>query len=154
MTVPPNADVIHGEVQDRVEGDGPVQASPSIIATPVLQDILAHPMVAPDSQTPRTQPVAVVAPHLDSMELPGIASHLANRPSMTVDEQKMFGSVLSPEGKDQVGGEREQSAYRRIVSRSSTMSPNDTENDDAEGWCKTVTNYTKGQIAKLIGDSD
>ncbi|KAG5630311.1 hypothetical protein H5410_002028 [Solanum commersonii] len=34
-------------------------------------------------------------------------------------------SVLSPEGKDEVGGKREQSAYRRDVPRSSTMSPND-----------------------------
>ncbi|WMV30894.1 hypothetical protein MTR67_024279 [Solanum verrucosum] len=50
------------------------------------------PMVAPDSQTPRTQSAAAVASRLDSMELPGNASHLANRPSMTVDEQKMFES--------------------------------------------------------------
>ncbi|WMV30642.1 hypothetical protein MTR67_024027 [Solanum verrucosum] len=62
--------------------------------------------------------------------------------------------VLSPEGKDQVGGKREQSAHRREVSRSNTMSPNDPEHDDAEGWCKTAMNYTKGRIAELIGDSD
>ena len=30
-TVPPDAEVIHGEVQDRVEGDGPAQAPPSTI---------------------------------------------------------------------------------------------------------------------------
>ncbi|XP_049378050.1 uncharacterized protein LOC125842778 [Solanum stenotomum] len=121
-TVPPDANVIHGYVQDCVEGDGPVQAPPSMIATPVLQDSLArmlgllegmtqagtlpvtsdasqtcvggqtlNPMVALDSQTPRTQPAAAVAPHLDSMEFPSIASHMANRPSMTIDEQKMFG---------------------------------------------------------------
>ena len=49
------------------------------------------PLVAPDSQTPRTQPAIVVAHHLDSMEFPDIASHLVNMPSMTIDEQKMFG---------------------------------------------------------------
>ncbi|KAG5580482.1 hypothetical protein H5410_051109 [Solanum commersonii] len=82
MTVPPDADVIHRGVQDCVEGDGPAQAPPNIIATPVLQDTLTRdgldgnvpvtsdasqtrvggqtpdPMVAPDSQTPRTQPAA------------------------------------------------------------------------------------------------
>uniref|UniRef100_M1DUY6 Uncharacterized protein n=1 Tax=Solanum tuberosum TaxID=4113 RepID=M1DUY6_SOLTU len=63
-------------------------------------------------------------------------------------------SVLNPEGKDQVGGKREQAAHHREVPRSSTMSPNDPEHDDAEGWCKTVKNYTKGRIAELIDDSD
>uniref|UniRef100_M1DFP4 Uncharacterized protein n=1 Tax=Solanum tuberosum TaxID=4113 RepID=M1DFP4_SOLTU len=63
-------------------------------------------------------------------------------------------SVLSPEGKDQVGGKRVQSVHHREVSRSSTMSPNDPEHDDAESWCKTVMNYTKRQITELIGDSD
>ena len=29
--VPPNGEVIHGDVQDRVEGDGPAQAPTSII---------------------------------------------------------------------------------------------------------------------------
>ncbi|WMV18698.1 hypothetical protein MTR67_012083 [Solanum verrucosum] len=41
-------------------------------------------------------------------------------------------SVLSPEGKDQVGGKKEQSVNHREVSRSSTMSPNDPGHDDAE----------------------
>ncbi|WMV47172.1 hypothetical protein MTR67_040557, partial [Solanum verrucosum] len=63
-------------------------------------------------------------------------------------------SVLSPEGKDQVGGKREQSVYRQKVPRSSTMFPNDLEHDDAEGWCKTTMNYTKRRITELIGDSD
>uniref|UniRef100_M1DXF1 Uncharacterized protein n=1 Tax=Solanum tuberosum TaxID=4113 RepID=M1DXF1_SOLTU len=54
-------------------------------------------------------------------------------------------SVLSPEGKDQAGKKREQSAHRREVPRSSTMSPNDLDHDDAEGWCKTVMNYTKSR---------
>uniref|UniRef100_M1E1D9 Uncharacterized protein n=1 Tax=Solanum tuberosum TaxID=4113 RepID=M1E1D9_SOLTU len=40
--VPPDADVIHGDMQDRVEGDGPSQAPPSITVTPVLQDTLAR----------------------------------------------------------------------------------------------------------------
>uniref|UniRef100_M1DID3 Integrase core domain containing protein n=1 Tax=Solanum tuberosum TaxID=4113 RepID=M1DID3_SOLTU len=97
-------DEVEVEFGDRVEGDGLAQASPSIIATPVLQDTLARMlgllegmaqagtlpvtsdasqtrvggqtpdlMVAPDSQTPRTQPAAAVAPRLDSMEFPGIA---------------------------------------------------------------------------------
>ncbi|KAG5599713.1 hypothetical protein H5410_031083 [Solanum commersonii] len=40
------------------------------------------PMVAPDSQNPKIQLAAVVALRLDSIELTGIASHLANMPSM------------------------------------------------------------------------
>ncbi|XP_049345498.1 uncharacterized protein LOC125810025 [Solanum verrucosum] len=117
-TVPPNANIIHGDVHDRVKGDGPAQAPPSIISTPVLQDTLArilgllegmaqvgtllvtsdasqtrvegqtpNPMISLDSQN---QPAAAIAPCLDSMEFLCIASHLANRPSMTIDEQKMF----------------------------------------------------------------
>ncbi|KAG5596290.1 hypothetical protein H5410_037522, partial [Solanum commersonii] len=105
-TVPLDADIIHGDVQDRVERDGPAQDPPNIIATPVLQDTLARmlgllegmaqvgtlpvtfdvsqtrvrgqtpdTMVAPDSQTPRTQPTTVVAPRLDNMEFP--VSHVA-----------------------------------------------------------------------------
>ncbi|KAG5632262.1 hypothetical protein H5410_003979 [Solanum commersonii] len=42
-------------------------------------------------------------------------------------------SVLSPEGKYQVGNEKEKSARRRTVPRSSTISPNDPEHEDAEG---------------------
>ncbi|KAG5610310.1 hypothetical protein H5410_021591 [Solanum commersonii] len=49
----------------------------------------------------------------------------------------------SLKGKDQVSGEREQSAYCRIVLQSSTMSPNDTGHDHIEGWCKMATKYTK-----------
>ena len=41
-TVPPDAEDIHGDVQDRVDGDEPAQAPPSTIVTPVLQDTLAH----------------------------------------------------------------------------------------------------------------
>ncbi|WMV24934.1 hypothetical protein MTR67_018319, partial [Solanum verrucosum] len=63
-------------------------------------------------------------------------------------------SVWSPEEKDLVGRKREQSAHHREVPRSSTMSPNDLEHNDAEGWCKTTMNYTKRQIAELISDCD
>ncbi|KAG5599817.1 hypothetical protein H5410_031187, partial [Solanum commersonii] len=41
-------------------------------------------------------------------------------------------SVLSLEGKDQVGNEREQTARRQIVSRRTTISPNDSKREDAE----------------------
>ena len=41
-TVPPNAEVIHGDVQDRVEVDGPAQAPPSTIVPSVRQDTLAR----------------------------------------------------------------------------------------------------------------
>uniref|UniRef100_M1DTY0 Uncharacterized protein n=1 Tax=Solanum tuberosum TaxID=4113 RepID=M1DTY0_SOLTU len=63
-------------------------------------------------------------------------------------------TVLSFEGKDQVSEKREQSAHHREVPRRCTMSPNDPEHDDVEGWCKTEMNYTKRRIAELIGDSD
>ncbi|KAG5632640.1 hypothetical protein H5410_004357, partial [Solanum commersonii] len=42
-------------------------------------------------------------------------------------------NVLSPEGNDQVGDEKKQSACHRTVSRSSTKLPNDTKCEDAEG---------------------
>ncbi|KAG5619729.1 hypothetical protein H5410_004947 [Solanum commersonii] len=42
-------------------------------------------------------------------------------------------NVLSPDGKDQVGDENEQSVCRRIVSRSSTKLPNDLEREDTKG---------------------
>uniref|UniRef100_M1DB42 Polyprotein protein n=1 Tax=Solanum tuberosum TaxID=4113 RepID=M1DB42_SOLTU len=58
-------------------------------------------------------------------------------------------SVLSPEGKDQVSGNREQSAQCREVPQSSTMSPNDPEHNDAEGWCKTAVNYTKSGLKSV-----
>ncbi|WMV50154.1 hypothetical protein MTR67_043539 [Solanum verrucosum] len=59
-------------------------------------------------------------------------------------------SVLSLKGKDQVGEKREQSAYRRESPRSSTLSPNDPEHDDADRCCKTAINPTKRQIVELI----
>uniref|UniRef100_M1DER3 Polyprotein protein n=1 Tax=Solanum tuberosum TaxID=4113 RepID=M1DER3_SOLTU len=57
--------------------------------------------------------------------------------------------VLSPEGKDQVGREREQSAYRRIVPRSSTMSPNETDRDNAEGGARRRRTTSKGESPNL-----
>ena len=36
------------------------------------------PIVGPDFKTPKTQPVAVVAPHLDSIKFPDMTSHLVN----------------------------------------------------------------------------
>ncbi|XP_015075330.1 uncharacterized protein LOC107019314 [Solanum pennellii] len=137
---------IHGDVQDRVDGDEPAQDPPSTIVTPVLQDILARMLgllegmahagalpvtsdgsqtrvegqtpdliVAPNSQTPRTQPAAAVAPRLDSMEFSDIASHLANKPSMTVDEQKMFGRFRLMNHPTYTG-ELTEDAYEFIVS--------------------------------------
>ncbi|XP_015081327.1 uncharacterized protein LOC107024922 [Solanum pennellii] len=73
------------------------------------------PIVAPDSQTPRTQPAAAVAPRLDSMEFPDMTSHLVNRPSMTIDEQKMFGRfrLMNP---PTYTGDLAEDAYEFIVS--------------------------------------
>ena len=51
-------------------------------------------IVAPDSQTRRTHPATAVAPRLDSMEFPDMTSYLVNKPSMTIDEQKMFGKFI------------------------------------------------------------
>ncbi|KAG5615261.1 hypothetical protein H5410_015085 [Solanum commersonii] len=42
-------------------------------------------------------------------------------------------SALIPEGKEQIGGEKEQSAYRRATPRSSATSPNYLGHKDAEG---------------------
>ncbi|KAG5632242.1 hypothetical protein H5410_003959 [Solanum commersonii] len=42
-------------------------------------------------------------------------------------------SVLSPEGKDQVGDKREQSTRRQTVPRSNTILPNDSKRKDTEG---------------------
>ncbi|KAG5571359.1 hypothetical protein H5410_061125 [Solanum commersonii] len=41
--------------------------------------------------------------------------------------------VLSPEGKDQISSEMEQSACRRAVLRSSTIPPNNPGCEDVEG---------------------
>ncbi|XP_069142828.1 uncharacterized protein [Solanum lycopersicum] len=72
-------------------------------------------IVSPDSQTPRTQPAAAIAPRLDSMEFPDMTSHLVNRPSMTIDEQKMFGRfrLMNP---PTYTGDLAEDAYEFIVS--------------------------------------
>ncbi|KAG5586026.1 hypothetical protein H5410_046460 [Solanum commersonii] len=95
-TVPPDENIIHGDVQERVERDGPAQAPPSIIATRLLQDTLTRILgllegmaqagtllVTSDAsqthvkgQTPnpmisldsQNQPATAIAPCLDSME--------------------------------------------------------------------------------------
>uniref|UniRef100_M1DSE1 Uncharacterized protein n=1 Tax=Solanum tuberosum TaxID=4113 RepID=M1DSE1_SOLTU len=73
----------------------------------------------------------------------------------TVDRTRSLARcVLSPKGNDQVGRKGEQSVHRRDVPRGSTMSPNDPEHDDAEGWWKMEMNYMKGRITELIVDSD
>ena len=109
-TVPPDAEIIHGDVQDRVEGDRSAQSPTSTIVPPVLQDTLARmlgilegmaqagslpvssdgsqtrvggqtpdPIVATDSQTPRTQPAVVVAPR-----------HGVSRYDITFGEQAFY----------------------------------------------------------------
>uniref|UniRef100_M1DUB5 Uncharacterized protein n=1 Tax=Solanum tuberosum TaxID=4113 RepID=M1DUB5_SOLTU len=54
--------------------------------------------------------------------------HLASR--RRVSPRLLF-QCAKPEGNDQVGGKREQSAHRREVPQSSNISPNDPEHDDA-----------------------
>jgi len=54
--------------------------------------------------------------------------------------------VLSPEVKYQFGDEREMSERRRTVSRSSTISPNDSKHEDVEGKSRKEMNQTKGWI--------
>ena len=44
-------------------------------------------IVSLDSKTPWTYPAIIVSPRLDIMEFPHIASHLANRHLITIDEQ-------------------------------------------------------------------
>ncbi|KAG5585178.1 hypothetical protein H5410_045612 [Solanum commersonii] len=48
-------------------------------------------------------------------------------------EIAFYSSVLSPEGKDQVGDEMEQSNCRRVVPRSSTIIPNNSKCEEAKG---------------------
>ncbi|XP_069154563.1 uncharacterized protein [Solanum lycopersicum] len=78
-TIPPDAEVIRGDVQDRVKGDGLAQAPPcTIVPQTRVGGQTPDPIVAPDSQTPRTQPAVDVAPRLDSMEFPDMTSHLSH----------------------------------------------------------------------------
>ncbi|KAK4724347.1 hypothetical protein R3W88_027126 [Solanum pinnatisectum] len=62
-----------------------------ILLPPSTSRYLGSPDGCSRFSNPRTQPTAAVDPRLDSMELLGIASYLANRISMTIDEQQMFG---------------------------------------------------------------
>uniref|UniRef100_M1DXS2 Uncharacterized protein n=1 Tax=Solanum tuberosum TaxID=4113 RepID=M1DXS2_SOLTU len=89
------------------------------------------------------QPYEVVAKLLDSMVE-------ANKEAKKKQEwDSLVTYVLSPEGKDQVGGKKEQLAHRREFLRSITMSPNDPEHGDAEGLCKTAMNYTKRRTRRF-----
>uniref|UniRef100_M1DPA4 Uncharacterized protein n=1 Tax=Solanum tuberosum TaxID=4113 RepID=M1DPA4_SOLTU len=63
-------------------------------------------------------------------------------------------SVLSPEGKDQVGDEREQSAHHQKVPRSNTISPNDSKCEDADGKSRKAMNQTKRRITECIDGLD
>ncbi|KAG5571377.1 hypothetical protein H5410_061143 [Solanum commersonii] len=54
-------------------------------------------------------------------------------------------SVLSPEGKDQVDGDREQSVHRQKVPRSSTMLPNDPEHTMLKAGARRQSTTTKGE---------
>uniref|UniRef100_M1DU00 Uncharacterized protein n=1 Tax=Solanum tuberosum TaxID=4113 RepID=M1DU00_SOLTU len=74
-------------------------------------------------------------------------------PDLAEAEGAMFHSsfrVLSPGGKDQVGDEKEQSAHRRTVPRSSTIFPNDSKCEYVEGKSRKAMNQTKGRIAKCM----
>uniref|UniRef100_M1DJN1 Uncharacterized protein n=1 Tax=Solanum tuberosum TaxID=4113 RepID=M1DJN1_SOLTU len=59
-----------------------------------------------------------------------------------------------PEGENQFGERKEQSACRRVVPRRIVRSPKVTALEDAEGQSKKALKLTKGRIAELIGDPD
>lgn len=54
--------------------------------------------------------------------------------------------MLSPEGKDLVGGEKKQLVSRRTGSGSSTISLKVTECEDADGYDKTTMNIRKSGL--------
>ncbi|KAG5619750.1 hypothetical protein H5410_004968 [Solanum commersonii] len=68
-------------------------------------------------------------PRLETLKIAKLPFRLRSPNGLNLAQSS---SVLSPKGKDQVGDEREQSACRRTVPRSSTISPNDPEHEDAE----------------------
>ncbi|MCD9639426.1 hypothetical protein HAX54_023941, partial [Datura stramonium] len=76
--------------QVRDEQVGQDQAPPGLIASPVLQDILARMLNFLEGMTQAGQPAAVVAPRIEGIPLSGIATPPASRPIMTYEEQKMF----------------------------------------------------------------
>ena len=75
----------------------------------------SYPVVTPYSQTPWTHPASTVAPRFDSMEFPDMTSYLVNKPSMTIDEQKMFRrfKLMNPQT---YTGDLTEDAYEFIVS--------------------------------------
>uniref|UniRef100_M1AU21 Extensin Ext1 n=1 Tax=Solanum tuberosum TaxID=4113 RepID=M1AU21_SOLTU len=62
--------------------------------------------------------------------------------------------VPSPEGENQVGDRKEQSASRRTVPRCSAISPKVTKLEVLEGQSKKVMELTKLRIADPISDPD
>uniref|UniRef100_M1DUB0 Uncharacterized protein n=1 Tax=Solanum tuberosum TaxID=4113 RepID=M1DUB0_SOLTU len=63
-------------------------------------------------------------------------------------------SMLSLEGEGQVCDEKEQSVRRRAVLRSSTISPNDSKGEEAEGESRKAMKSTKRRIFEHIGNPD
>ncbi|WMV08239.1 hypothetical protein MTR67_001624, partial [Solanum verrucosum] len=61
-------------------------------------------------------------------------------------------SVPSPEGQNQIGDRKEQSASHRTVPRGSAISLKVTELEVIEGQCRQTMNQTKRQITEWIGD--
>ena len=60
----------------------------------------------------------------------------------------------SPEGKNQVGKRKEQSADRQVVSRCSVGSPKVTDLKDVEDQGRKAKEMTKGRIAEWFGEPD
>uniref|UniRef100_M1DMH3 Uncharacterized protein n=1 Tax=Solanum tuberosum TaxID=4113 RepID=M1DMH3_SOLTU len=60
----------------------------------------------------------------------------------------------SPEGENQVGERKEQSADRRVVPRCSARSPKVADLEDAEGQRKKAMKWVKGVIGELIDEPD
>ncbi|KAG5610308.1 hypothetical protein H5410_021589 [Solanum commersonii] len=58
------------------------------------------------------------------------------------------------ERKYQICEKRVQSAHCRAFLRSSSLSPNESKREDAEGKSEKAMNQTKGRIAECIGDPD
>lgn len=72
-------------------------------------------IVSKDSRTLNTHPAADVALRLDNIEFQSIASHLANRPFMNVDDQKTFGTLILMNSPNYTSGLMED-AYEFTVS--------------------------------------
>uniref|UniRef100_M1DG25 Uncharacterized protein n=1 Tax=Solanum tuberosum TaxID=4113 RepID=M1DG25_SOLTU len=89
-------------------------------------------------------------PRVPNLEIMGI---WIEEQSMDTNEQKGT-SMPSPEGENQVGERKEQSASSRTVPRCSAISPKVTELEVAEGQSKKAMELTKGRIAEWISDPD